>query len=206
MSAPSFSVLRFLKAQCKDICFFASKTRTVSCHSLCSRGATGPSGLVKKTIASATRCMTTSPRCQATVESSLLNLDFLRPAFKSAAPYFHASPTTSRPASSLPPNAVNPPRRKYTEVRPLMMRLWRRELWKQKDKQEDPRSRLNESPSLPSFVDDISGTGFGRNQSKKRINELKLRCTEFDENGNVTLMDGEFKKSELIAKACSQHK
>lgn len=30
--------------------------------------------------------------------------------------------------------------------------------------------------------------------------ELKLRCTEFDKNGNVTLVSGEFKKSELIAK------
>ena len=29
---------------------------------------------------------------------------------------------------------------------------------------------------------------------------MKLRCTEFDENGNVTVVDGEFKKSELIAK------
>ncbi|KAK7549427.1 putative magnesium ion transporter [Phyllosticta citricarpa] len=32
------------------------------------------------------------------------------------------------------------------------------------------------------------------------INEPRLRCTEFDENGNVTLVNGEFRKSELIAK------
>ncbi|KAF2083301.1 Mg2+ transporter protein [Saccharata proteae CBS 121410] len=31
-------------------------------------------------------------------------------------------------------------------------------------------------------------------------NELKLRCTEFDESGNVTLMDSEFRKTELLAK------
>lgn len=31
-------------------------------------------------------------------------------------------------------------------------------------------------------------------------NELKMRCTELDEHGNVTLVSGEFKKSELIAK------
>ncbi len=30
--------------------------------------------------------------------------------------------------------------------------------------------------------------------------DLKLRCTEFDANGSVTLVSGEFKKSELIAK------
>lgn len=34
----------------------------------------------------------------------------------------------------------------------------------------------------------------------KPTNELRLRCTEFDEFGNVTLVNGEFKKSELIAK------
>ena len=34
----------------------------------------------------------------------------------------------------------------------------------------------------------------------KPSNELKLRCTEFDENGNVTLTNADFRKSELIAK------
>jgi hypothetical protein len=30
--------------------------------------------------------------------------------------------------------------------------------------------------------------------------EPRLRCTEMDENGNFTAVDGEFKKTELIAK------
>lgn len=34
----------------------------------------------------------------------------------------------------------------------------------------------------------------------KAANELRLRCTEINEVGNVTLVNGEFKKSELIAK------
>jgi magnesium transporter len=34
----------------------------------------------------------------------------------------------------------------------------------------------------------------------RTANELKMRCTELDEHGNVTLVSGEFKKSELIAK------
>lgn len=34
----------------------------------------------------------------------------------------------------------------------------------------------------------------------RATNELKMRCTELDEHGNVTLVSGEFKKSELIAK------
>lgn len=34
--------------------------------------------------------------------------------------------------------------------------------------------------------------------------EPRLRCTEVDENGEVILMDGEFKKTELIAKVNSR--
>jgi magnesium transporter len=36
----------------------------------------------------------------------------------------------------------------------------------------------------------------------KAASEPRLRCTEVDENGNVILVDGEFKKTELIAKVC----
>ncbi|KAF1823430.1 cora-domain-containing protein [Dissoconium aciculare CBS 342.82] len=52
-------------------------------------------------------------------------------------------------------------------------------------------------PPLQGFLDDSPGIG-GR--IIKPSNELKLRCTEFDEHGNVTLVNGEFRKSELIAK------
>lgn len=39
-----------------------------------------------------------------------------------------------------------------------------------------------------------------RQLSKKAASEPRLRCTEVDENGNVILVDSEFKKSELIAR------
>jgi magnesium transporter len=46
------------------------------------------------------------------------------------------------------------------------------------------------------------GTGFSSSLGRmvRTANELKMRCTELDEHGNVTLVSGEFKKSELIAK------
>jgi magnesium transporter len=40
----------------------------------------------------------------------------------------------------------------------------------------------------------------GHRISAKAAAQPKLRCTELDENGNVVLASGEFKKSELIAK------
>lgn len=48
-----------------------------------------------------------------------------------------------------------------------------------------------------------SGFGSSLGRMTRATNELKMRCTELDEHGNVTLVSGEFKKSELIAKVSS---
>lgn len=51
-------------------------------------------------------------------------------------------------------------------------------------------------PQLSSFLGDETSLG----RPLRPANELRLRCTELDETGKVTLVNGEFKKSELIAK------
>jgi magnesium transporter len=58
----------------------------------------------------------------------------------------------------------------------------------------------------PALIDDgaDAGLNYKRSLAAKAPNELRLRCTEFDINGNVTLVNGEFKKSELIAKVRTQ--
>lgn len=53
---------------------------------------------------------------------------------------------------------------------------------------------------LKGALNDTPGLGGGSRMMLKPGNELKLRCTEFDENGNVVLVNGEFRKSELIQK------
>lgn len=63
---------------------------------------------------------------------------------------------------------------------------------------KNPKHQNNHLPPLSGFLDD-SNAGLG-GRITKPSNELRLRCTEFDENGNVTLVNGEFKKGELIAK------
>ncbi|KAF2155699.1 cora-domain-containing protein [Myriangium duriaei CBS 260.36] len=59
-----------------------------------------------------------------------------------------------------------------------------------------PEAALLPSP-LSDFLDDTSSLG---SRLSKPSSDLRLRCTEFDECGNVTLVNGEFKKSELIQK------
>lgn len=71
--------------------------------------------------------------------------------------------------------------------------FWRR-LRQSRASRKAPSDNL---PPLQGFLDDNAGLG-GR--IIKPSNELKLRCTELDENGNVTLVNGEFRKSELIQK------
>ncbi|KKZ67015.1 hypothetical protein EMCG_07284 [[Emmonsia] crescens] len=62
--------------------------------------------------------------------------------------------------------------------------------------------RPSDLPIGPIMEDGHEGNMFatGRSLAMKATNEPRLRCTELDENGNVTLVNGEFKKSELIAK------
>ncbi|KAI0143768.1 cora-domain-containing protein [Xylariaceae sp. FL1272] len=62
-------------------------------------------------------------------------------------------------------------------------------------------------PLEPDDLPDMDGEGGNnsmfntrRQLSQKAALEPRLRCTEVDENGNVMLVDSEFKKTELIAK------
>lgn len=63
-------------------------------------------------------------------------------------------------------------------------------------RQRDPRLKANDLPPFPDGSSEMGAPVLGR--TTKAANELKLRCTQFDENGNVTLVNGEYKKQDLI--------
>lgn len=65
------------------------------------------------------------------------------------------------------------------------------ETWRTRRKGLEP----NDLP-LPLALEDTGSIG----RAIKPGSELMLRCTEFDASGNVTLINGEFKKTELIQK------
>ena len=201
VSAPSLSVLDFLRSQCEQACFFTPSTR--ACRASPCRGAKGALGTVAHALPSVERHVAMSSRRQASVESSLINLDFLRPYSQRGSSRFStlAGKNPPAPFGFAGGNAnTNPSRYASTDTRPL----WKRP-WKDKWRKEKQALNAGDSPVLPSFLDDAGNTSLARRKTVKGANELKLRCTEFDENGNVTFMDGEFKKSELIAKVYRIH-
>ena len=197
-SAPSSSVLRFLRSQSEQACFFTPSTRATAGPSSPYRGANVAPGKAARAQPSLRRHLATSSRRQAYVESSLLNLDFLRPCSGRGSPSSAALGSRNLLAPfGFPSENTSSSRYASTDTRPQ----WRRP-WKDKWGTEKPALKPSDSLAPPSFLDDAGSTTLGRRKLVKGANELKLRCTEFDENGNVNFMDGEFKKSELIAKVC----
>ncbi|KAL8697224.1 MAG: hypothetical protein Q9201_007238 [Fulgogasparrea decipioides] len=191
--APSSNLLRFLRSQVEDIWFFFPNTN-IDCGPYPPRRfRTFFQRNTSNSFPLSRRSFTTSRPRRATVESSLLNLDFLRHpprhegvvVQKSAAIATHsASGERSRPLI----------RHVSTEDQPLLRRLW------EGRRKAQPALKAEDLSPLPSFLDEANGTSLGRSKAGKAANELRLRCTEINENGDVTLVNGEFKKSELIAK------
>ena len=190
---PSPNLLRFLRSKADDISFFSSNTRFDRGRSALQPDQKPFFRRTSSCLPRSARPFTTSRPCKATVESSFLNLDFLRhpprheELFTKNGAAVTSLSTTSRAKR-------NPLRYASTEDPSLLRRWWGRSRGAQ------PATRMEELSPIPSFLDDGSGTSLARSMAGKPANELRLRCTEINENGDVTLVHGEFKKSELIAK------
>ncbi|KXG54383.1 Mg2+ transporter protein, CorA-like/Zinc transport protein ZntB [Penicillium griseofulvum] len=104
---------------------------------------------------------------------------------------------TTRATVSPPlvPTQLKFSRHASTKSRPFLRRLFDLKRNKASD-------HKNQGPAGPGLMDEGTEGMFniGRSLSAKASNELRIRCTEFDINGDVTLVNGEFRKQELIAK------
>ncbi|KAL8773514.1 MAG: hypothetical protein Q9209_001618 [Squamulea sp. 1 TL-2023] len=191
--APSSSLLRFLRSQVEETCFFSSNTRIERCPPSSQKVCRVSNRSTLNGLPSSTRSFGTSQLRPATVESSFLNLDFLKHPPRQDNTTTRI-PTTTSSAGSPQDWGGSPVRHASTEDHPLLRRLW------DKSRRTHPVLKEGDLPPLPGFLDENNGTSLGRGKAGKAANELKLRCTEINENGDVTLVNGEFKKSELIAK------
>lgn len=109
----------------------------------------------------------------------------------------------TRPNASVAPFSLEPlalTRHASTTRRPFLRRLFDLK----RGKTADLKGHRNQGP-----ITTDEGTeglfNIGRGLAAKASNELRIRCTEFDNNGDVTLVNGEFRKSELIAKVGAFH-
>jgi len=101
--------------------------------------------------------------------------------------------------SSLLPEQLVLARYASTNRRPLLRRLF--------DFKRNKTAEYQKARNIGPTLIDEGGEGIfniGRGLTAKASNELRIRCTEFDMNGDVTLLNGEFRKSELIAKVSTE--
>lgn len=101
------------------------------------------------------------------------------------------------PPKYLPPK---PPQTRNASTESHSPGFWRRWL---RHRQALARSKIPPDPHAANSYEETSAQLFNLSRTLSRNTagaDLKLRCTEFDANGSVTLVSGEFKKSELIAK------
>lgn len=196
-SAPSIGLLRFLRSQSDLVHFFTTNPTTKTGSS---RVASERRWESRRTKHFSWTDLHPAP-CKAQLEASLFPL---QRGLKH--PTANPNPNLSQPIrfptvpSSLSRNHPTPcfsaSRSASTETR----RWWRR--W-YANRESYLKWVLSRSPPVTTFTDDgAEGNLFnlGRTLAAKTANEPRLRCTEFDECGNVTLVNGEFRKSELIAK------
>ncbi|PYH79870.1 cora-domain-containing protein [Aspergillus uvarum CBS 121591] len=185
-SAPSASLLRFLRSQSESLFFTNNPT---AC------GQTRPPLRLPSLRNLTNNCnRVETPPSQEPLQASLLPL----PSFSARGRGGARCRTSFTPPLATPAFHVTnaqPSRAVSTKDRPLFRRLldWRRSKAAESNKY---------ACSPPTLIGDGTEPGFtlGRGLAAKATNEPRLRCTEFDSNGNVTLVNGEFKKSELIAK------
>ncbi|KIW71714.1 hypothetical protein PV04_03849 [Phialophora macrospora] len=101
------------------------------------------------------------------------------------------------PCKALPPPKRSPPR--PPQFRNASTESHKSSFWRRWFRQRQTAAQ----PSSNSGYDETSDQLFNLSRALSRNTsgaELKLRCTEFDANGSVTMVSGEFRKSELIAK------
>jgi len=200
---PSSTLLRFLKSQSESICFFSPNPRGAfifdhaaprepQSHSHAVRVALRPRGL------------STTASNHTTLEASFLNLDFLFPRSPLSS---HSNPSNSsrlvaRSRRLECAGSLVAQRSAYTGSKKWRQK-WQQKIW-------GATSAKGRNPLQPDDIPkntygseesgDTSMFSLGRHISAKAAAQPKLRCTELDENGNISMASGEFKKSELIAK------
>ncbi|KAL2830248.1 hypothetical protein BDW59DRAFT_22659 [Aspergillus cavernicola] len=183
-SIPSASLLRFLRAQSESV---LTTNQPSACRHASTKSPARSSSLPLNSASS--RADLDVIPCKPRLFSELSLSSRRRTASRC-----HTPLVPSHPSTVFHPLPQSPHSRGFssTACRPFLRKLW-----------DSRRNRKSADKRCgPGLLDDTAdgNLNLARALAAKASNELRLRCTEFDLNGNVTLVNGEFKKSELIAK------
>lgn len=137
-------------------------------------------------------------RRDANCEASILNLDIsshgpARNAYRSS--MFCAESQRNILESHIHHGRANQIRQVSELFRPLF-----RKPWGTRRANRLATTKPDDLTEHPSFLNDLNEAMLSRSKAMEASNGMKLRGTELNENGDITLMNGEFTKSELIAK------
>ncbi|KPM45054.1 Mitochondrial inner membrane magnesium transporter MRS2 [Neonectria ditissima] len=190
---PSRGLLRFLRSQSKRA--FAScsdkngpAVGAIAAPALCRRARSSNSPTKKQLRSLGTTC----GRRTATLESSFLDMEpllrRLRPRDQvGAAKSSFGTTSSSRKWFKWDDTDYDTP-------------TWQERLWGSSARKGAKPLKPDDLPSHDEFGGSSSMFSSRRSLAAKAASEPRLRCTEVDEHGKVILVDGEFKKTELIAK------
>ncbi|EFY93126.1 inner membrane magnesium transporter MRS2 precursor [Metarhizium acridum CQMa 102] len=184
---PSRNLLRFLKSQ-SDAAFLAhgSPNGLAAAGTRVCRRARAAGSLDSLGVRSL-RSLTTTPRGQRHVGSGLRAVTY---------PLRNGSPTKSAKLGF----STTAAGRKLFEPKSGNEPIWQERLWGTSAKKGPKLLKPDDLPAHDDFEHGSSMFTSRRVLAAKAALEPRLRCTEVDENGKVILVDGEFKKTELIAK------
>lgn len=189
---PSRSLLRFLRCQSKRA-FATHGPEAIAGPVLCRRARSSNLATRRQSRALATTC----ERRTATLEASFLNLEPILRRLKSQD---QQQQLTSRCNFSTSRNVGG--WFKWGRPSKGSTPKWHERLWGITGWKGEKSLKPDDLPSHDEYGDGSSIFNSRRTMAAKAASEPRLRCTEVDENGNVILVDGEFKKMELIAKVC----
>lgn len=194
--APSRSLLRYLRAQSEGLAFF-EPSNGANC---------APSGAFRCPLRSSygkakplsrTLC-TAKARKVADLQAGVLDIDVILPRFL----------RKPRRTATMSEAQVLAASRRYASddhtPSALCKPSWQERIFGTQSSRQASKS-ASKAANFKETDDDFPGPGGSifspsRTQAAKAALEPRLRCTEVDENGEVIMVDGEFKKSELIAK------
>ena len=183
---PSRNLLRFLRSQSERAFFTPNHgSHAITTPALCRR--------TRATTSTRKHARTIDLTCEyheTSLEASLIPLEALFKRLRN--PKIHCTFTknqfsTSQPASNWWSRNVD----KNSDL------TWKERLWG--TAKGGMSLKPDDLPSRDEFGDN-SMFNNRRTLAAKAASEPRLRCTEVDEYGNVILVDGEFKKTELINK------